>query len=1594
MFWNRHLCTGAPLLTLLLFFLVTPYILSAQPSNDSCAVARRINLPLNFGEPLQISGHNIGATPEIPATTTANCSPGGVFSGLGADVWYNFTAPSDMCVRIELTGLEQPEFSLRKGFSCFLNEDIACVYSEEGNATEVVELEAGEEYWLRVSGMWYLDQGYFDLTITRTGCGFDDPCMISDSYSISPEPSIALINGEFVDYYLPETTVNFCYTVDEWVTLGNNWLHSIEIDLGSGWDVNSVVPQPPPPFNCNSGEWGWYDLWFSCNTGEVYGPGFAYDSDNGLSCGGFPFDGEPGNNFGDGPGQCFPIEFCWSITVKSCEQLEEEPGTDLSINITALADSESGSYNVLACDNQVDEIIELRTFACGDLPPSDPCFPQEPFIEVFPVSCQGEMDGSFTLDNVDTDSLSNIYIYRLDDLLIEAFFDVELPFTIPSILDTGFYGVVLETPGIGDEGFCEGTLYTIIKVAPPFETFARIVAEQDCAVDSVQLVARIWPDTLDPEEFTFNWSGPNDFFSTETSPTVTESGEYLLTTIRGDCRVTDAIIVTFRDALALEVDYAPTPPCPGDLLQLTASGASSAADYEWLIPPEAGLGTPIYDTENDSWTLGTLDGTVTLQLVGFSSTGCSDTISFTAVPAAFPSFDYSAALEDCEDPSVTVSIAEDEDLASIIWQDDGSSANPRLFSDIPAGTSIEVSVLITNNAGCELTETVQILGPGVDINASDTLICPGDAVVLTASSATAYTWSTGETTQDIIVYPEAPETTYSVSITNGYACEQQDQVTIAVLPAPEAAFIYTNNALVYQFQPNAPDDPDLSYWWDFGDGTLSVNYTPQHTFLGPGMYTVSLATTGTCGTDTTVQIIDIPFAPTVGFSSDINSGCAPLTIAFSNESTGADTYQWSFPGGTPSSSDLEDPIIVYNEPGVYPVSLSATGSGGSATSTIEGYVEVLSGPEGTLEVSSIDLLNVQFTTTSNNVDEIIWNFGDGTSANNITDPLHSYPAPGTYTVNLFLINTCDTLMLEEEVTLSLATPIADFSTETDRIGCAPLSVTFSNTSINADTYQWTFPGGVPESSTEESPVVVYLEEGVYPVQLIAGNLSGSDTASIVDYVSVFPQPSASFTFTDDLLEVTFSSEMSNTDSFSWDFGDGNSSTEANPTHTYEIGGSYEVSLTVTNDCGSTIITETIVVSRPIPNVAFTTVEERRGCAPLSLTFINQSENALTYQWTFPGGNPASSNEVNPSVVYETPGIYLVQLNAVNETGGNALVAESYVEVIGLPSGSFSFSAEELDVDFTATAANTNSYEWDFGDGNLGMGQQVSHQYASNGTYQVTLRLSNECDTLLLTQEVTVMRALPIAEFITASDTSGCAPLTVSFINQSSGADGYQWTFEGGTPAMSTLENPTVTYSTAGIYPVELLAFNESGTDQLVVNDMVEVLGLPFAEISLTSEGLTVDFTAMGTAVDSYFWQFGDGSVSMEQNPSHTYSDEGMYTVQLSVSNECGSVTTSVDIELMITSSNDQMASQANWKIYPNPNAGQMTVALENWQNFGPHHLLVYNSAGELIMSKPMAIAQAAEQFPVWLELPAGMYWFEIKDQNMFRQGIEKVIIQR
>ncbi len=186
-----------PSFLLALFFILNPHLqqLSAQPSNDSCAMAKVIALPLAFGDPLSYPGHNIGATPEIPASNSSNCTPGGIFSGLGADVWYTFTPDRAMCVRVEVNGLQEPEFSVREGSFCTQTAGVACVAGTGGTVSEVVSLRANQTYFLRVSGANYNDQDYFNLSFTRVGCPFtDDPCLILDHLTVSPEPSIAMIS--------------------------------------------------------------------------------------------------------------------------------------------------------------------------------------------------------------------------------------------------------------------------------------------------------------------------------------------------------------------------------------------------------------------------------------------------------------------------------------------------------------------------------------------------------------------------------------------------------------------------------------------------------------------------------------------------------------------------------------------------------------------------------------------------------------------------------------------------------------------------------------------------------------------------------------------------------------------------------------------------------------------------------------------------------------------------------------------------------------------------------------------------------------------------------------------------------------------------------------------------------------------------------------------------------------------------------------------------------------------------------------------------------------------------------------------------------
>ncbi len=679
-----------------------------------------------------------------------------------------------------------------------------------------------------------------------------------------------------------------------------------------------------------------------------------------------------------------------------------------------------------------------------------------------------------------------------------------------------------------------------------------------------------------------------------------------------------------------------------------------------------------------------------------------------------------------------------------------------------------------------------------------------------------------------------------------------------------------------------------TYLWNFGDNTpTSTTANPSHIYTADGSYTVTLTATNSCGTTTITHVVVIATPPTANFTATNTSGCAPLTVQFtSTSSANAQTFNWQFPGGTPSSSTLQNPVVVYNAAGTYSVTLTVSNGTGSNTASQTNLVVVTTTPT-TAFSSTVAASTATFTNTSSGATSYSWNFGDNTNST-LANPTHTYAADGTYTVVLTATNACGSSTTTH--TVVIATPPTANFTATNTIGCAPLTVQFTSTSsANSQTYNWQFPGGTPSSSTAQNPVVVYSNAGTYSVTLTVSNGAGSNTATQTNLVVVTALPTAGFTSTVNGAVASFNNTSTGAATYAWNFGDNTTSTLANPSHTYTTDGTYTVTLTATNSCGSITTTQTVVIVTP-PTASFSS-SMSSGCAPLSVQFTSTSSaNAQTFNWQFPGGTPSSSTSQNPLVVYNTAGTYSVTLTVSNGAGSNTSTQTNLVVVTAAPTAAFSSTVSGATATFTnSSSANAGSFVWNFGDGGGSTLANPTHTYTMDGTYVVTLTASNSCGSTTFTQNVVIITS-PSAGF-TANTTTGCADLTVQFSDLSSGnTTSWSWTFPGGTPATSTQQNPVVVYSTPGTYDVTLVASTSAGSSTYTQPGFITVLGTPSAGFVSSVNGSTVMFTNTSSNATSYFWNFGDGSTSSDANPTHIYTGDGMFPVTLTATNNCGSTT--------------------------------------------------------------------------------------------------------
>lgn len=418
--------------------------------------------------------------------------------------------------------------------------------------------------------------------------------------------------------------------------------------------------------------------------------------------------------------------------------------------------------------------------------------------------------------------------------------------------------------------------------------------------------------------------------------------------------------------------------------------------------------------------------------------------------------------------------------------------------------------------------------------------------------------------------------------------------------------------------------------------------------------------------------------PVSEFTSNITEGCKGIEISFEDQSTNATSWAWTFTNGTPSTSSEQNPKVIFNTIGNHNVKLVVTNSFGSHTEEKTNFIQ---------------------------------------------------------------ISEC-------------GSPVADFTVDKTS-GCVEMVVNFEDKSNNVTGWNWTFDGGTPATSTIKNPSVTYNNPGKFKVTLEASNDNGADITFKNDFITVAacaaPETDFAVNKNQDCEGTTLQfTDQSKNNPTQWEWtipgGIPSTSTEENPSVKFNTAGEFDITLKTTNDFGETTVTKEkmikiILCAEPVAEFE---ANQTEVCKNGNITYTDKSSNAVEWNWSFPGGNPATSTEKNPVVNYTTPGIYSVTLTAINTNGNNTITKENYITVENCNAAQpkAGFTSKQIGnklIEFINNSSDATTFSWNFGDGsNTVTDPNPTHQYGTDGTFEVCLTANNSNGSDTLCKEIIVI----------------------------------------------------------------------------------------------------------------------------------------------------------------------------------------------------------------------------------------------------------------
>lgn len=802
-----------------------------------------------------------------------------------------------------------------------------------------------------------------------------------------------------------------------------------------------------------------------------------------------------------------------------------------------------------------------------------------------------------------------------------------------------------------------------------------------------------------------------------------------------------------------------------------------------------------------------------------------------------------------------------------------------------------------------------------------------------------YNWNFGNSQTSTlenptVTYLESGYYTVSLIVDNGAESDTLIiEEFIKVYSSPVANFQADTNKgcmpFLAEFSSNSTQgsSPIVSFEWVFGDDAFGDGEDVSHVYANAGVYTVSLFIEDSAGcTDshTESNFINVFSNPSAQFNSFGNIGCDnSLTVSFQDNSTGNEPFDYYWDFGNGEVSELKDPIASYQGYGMYNVSLSVTDINGCRnTKTKVNHVAlqelVINANIAEDEVCKMDTLTI--TNNSTGLTSSKWIFGDGTISNSFI-PEKSYTKSGEYDI-LYVANynnSCfDTLTFQ----LVVDSIKADFITDTT-YGCElPFVVNYLNQSVNASSWQWKFGNG--QVSSLENPQIIYgettqlLENSLahYSDTLIATSPHGCidtivmDTSVYIVIPKIMFAPNSANHYLDEIsgcvpFTVNFrDSSINNNDDdnfvdWFWEFHDGSTSTELNPSFNYSEHGDHDVVLTVTNQSGCQNSFSTTIYAGSVQTANFDNVGDHTVCGSESIEFIDLSDDGgLVNAWIWSFGDGETSQIRNPSHQFVDTGYMTVSLQIFyNGCAGTPLSKDSMIYVQGAAGNIFKTVDCNLPFNY-AFQMNVNGIDegiWDFGDDNtlVSIDETVYHEYNSLDDYVVSFTGNDSQSGCTITKAITANLRLPQADFLFTENNclydSVIFDPSISIDEELYYLDSinlkYTWIFHQLADTIYSKSGISKVFNNNGNYDVSLIIRDinkcyDTTTHSLNVNNPRSNFS---SDITYGCSPLEINFlnnSTSETLLKEFLWNFGDGTTSTETNPVKNYNLPGKFNVSL------------------------------------------------------------------------------------------------------------------